>query len=64
VAEVTTSRGRRTEPRRCRPCRPSSWKAREIAIEKVGDTITKTAADRDVGTNDLLMSDLLRTNEL
>ena len=33
-------------------------------IEKVRDAITKTAANRDDGTNNLLMSDLLRTNEL
>lgn len=64
MAEVTTSRGLRTEPRRCRPCRPGSWRAHEIVIEKVRDAITKTAANRDDGTNNLLMSDLLRTNEL
>jgi starvation-inducible DNA-binding protein len=38
--------------------------AHEIVIEKVRDAITKTAANRDDGTNDLLMSDVLRTNEL
>jgi starvation-inducible DNA-binding protein len=38
--------------------------AHEIIIEKVRDAITKTAETRDDGTNDLLMSDVLRTNEL
>jgi DNA-binding ferritin-like protein len=37
--------------------------AHEIVIEKVRDAITKTAANRDDGTNDLLMGDVLRTNE-
>src|SRR6058998_1380660 len=38
--------------------------AHEIIIEKVREAITKTAQNRDDGTNDLLMSDVLRTNEL
>jgi len=38
--------------------------AHEIIIEKVRETITKTAEARDDGTNDMLMSDVLRTNEL
>jgi starvation-inducible DNA-binding protein len=38
--------------------------AHEIVIEKVRDAITKTAANRDDGTNDMLMGDRLRTNEL
>jgi starvation-inducible DNA-binding protein len=38
--------------------------AHEIIIEKVREAITKTAETRDDGTNDLLMSDILRTNEL
>ena len=38
--------------------------AHEIIIEKVRDAITKTADNRDDGTNDLLMSDVLRTNEI
>ena len=38
--------------------------AHEIVIEKVRDAITKTAANRDDGTNDLLMSDVLRTHEM
>jgi starvation-inducible DNA-binding protein len=38
--------------------------AHEIVIEKVREAITKTAESRDDGTNDLLMSDVLRTNEL
>ena len=38
--------------------------AHEIIIEKTRDAITKTAASRDDGTNDLLMSEVLRTNEL
>ena len=38
--------------------------AHEIIIEKVRDAIAKTADTRDDGTNDLLMSDVLRTNEL
>jgi starvation-inducible DNA-binding protein len=36
----------------------------EIIIEKVRDAIGRTAKNRDDGTNDLLMSDVLRTNEL
>ncbi len=38
--------------------------AHEIIIEKVREAITKTAETRDDGTNDMLMSDVLRTNEL
>jgi len=38
--------------------------AHEIVIEKVRDAITRTAANRDDGTNDMLMGDVLRTNEL
>jgi len=38
--------------------------AHEILIEKVRDAIAKTAANRDDGTNDLMMSEVLRTNEL
>jgi starvation-inducible DNA-binding protein len=38
--------------------------AHEIIIEKVREAITKTEESRDDGTNDLLMSDVLRTNEL
>ena len=38
--------------------------AHEIIIEKLRDAIAKTADTRDDGTNDLLMSDVLRTNEL
>src|SRR5438309_1552485 len=36
----------------------------EIIIEKVREAIEKTAKNGDDGTNDLLMSDVLRTNEL
>jgi starvation-inducible DNA-binding protein len=38
--------------------------AHEIIIQKAREAITKTAESRDDGTNDLLMSDVLRTNEL
>jgi starvation-inducible DNA-binding protein len=38
--------------------------AHEIIIEKVREAIQKTAQTGDDGTNDLLMSDVLRTNEL
>ena len=38
--------------------------AHEIVIEKVRNAITGTAANRDDGTNDMLMGDVLRTNEL
>jgi len=38
--------------------------AHEIVIGKVREAIAKTAANRDDGTNDLLMSEVLRTNEL
>jgi starvation-inducible DNA-binding protein len=38
--------------------------AHEMIIEKVRDAITRTGETRDDGTNDLLMSDVLRTNEL
>jgi starvation-inducible DNA-binding protein len=38
--------------------------AHEIVIEKVREAIGRTATNRDDGTNDLLMSDVLRTNEL
>jgi starvation-inducible DNA-binding protein len=38
--------------------------AHEIVIEKVRDAIAKTAANRDDGTNDILMSEVLRTNEM
>jgi starvation-inducible DNA-binding protein len=38
--------------------------AHEIIIGKVRDAITATSANRDDGTNDLLMSDVLRRHEL
>jgi starvation-inducible DNA-binding protein len=38
--------------------------AHEIIIEKVREAIAKTAKNGDDGTNDLLMSDVLRTNEI
>ncbi len=38
--------------------------AHEIIIEKVREAIKKTAQNGDDGTNDLLMGDVLRTNEL
>ena len=38
--------------------------AHEIVIEKVRDAIKTTAGNGDDGTNDLLMGDVLRTNEL
>ena len=38
--------------------------AHQIIIEKVREAITRTMDTRDDGTNDLLMSDVLRTNEL
>lgn len=38
--------------------------AHELIIEKVREAITKTAAVGDDGTNDLLIGDVLRTNEL
>ena len=38
--------------------------AHEIIIEKVREAIGKTAANGDDGTNDLLMSGVLRTNEI
>jgi starvation-inducible DNA-binding protein len=37
--------------------------AHQIIIEKVRDSIQKTAQNGDDGTNDLLMSDVLRPNE-
>ena len=36
----------------------------EIIIEKVRKAIAKTAEIRDDGPNDMLMSDVLRANEL
>jgi starvation-inducible DNA-binding protein len=38
--------------------------AHETIIEKVRDAIDKTDEIKDMGTNDLLMGDVLRTNEL
>jgi starvation-inducible DNA-binding protein len=38
--------------------------AHEIVIDKTRDAITRTMTSRDDGTNDLLMSEVLRTNEL
>ena len=38
--------------------------AHEIILGKVRDAITATAANRDDGTNDMLMSDVLRRHEL
>jgi starvation-inducible DNA-binding protein len=38
--------------------------AHEIIITKVRDAITRTQANRDDGTNDLLMGDVLRRHEL
>jgi starvation-inducible DNA-binding protein len=38
--------------------------AHEIIIAKVREAITRTAANSDDGTNDLLMGDVLRRHEL
>jgi starvation-inducible DNA-binding protein len=38
--------------------------AHEIVIEKLREAITRTMESRDDGTNDLLIGDVLRTNEL
>jgi starvation-inducible DNA-binding protein len=38
--------------------------AHELIIAEVRDAISATAANRDDGTNDLLMSDVLRRHEL
>lgn len=38
--------------------------AHELIITEVREAITKTTANRDDGTNDLLMSEVLRTHEL
>ncbi len=38
--------------------------AHEVIIEKVRDAIDKTEKNEDWGSNDLLMGDVLRTNEL
>jgi starvation-inducible DNA-binding protein len=38
--------------------------AHEIIITKARDAITRTTANRDDGTNDLLMGDVLRRHEL
>jgi starvation-inducible DNA-binding protein len=38
--------------------------AHEVIIAKVRDAITRTAANRDDGTNDMLMGDVLRRHEL
>jgi starvation-inducible DNA-binding protein len=38
--------------------------AHEIMIEKVRDAIDKTEASKDMGTNDLLMGDVLRRHEM
>ena len=38
--------------------------AHELILYEIRNGITKTAANRDDGTNDLLMSDVLRTHEL
>lgn len=38
--------------------------AHELIIAEVREAIDRTAINKDGGTNDLLMSDVLRTNEL
>jgi starvation-inducible DNA-binding protein len=38
--------------------------AHELILSEIREGISKTAANRDDGTNDLLMSEVLRTNEL
>ena len=38
--------------------------AHETIIEEVRDAIDRTEKNEDWGSNDLLMSDVLRTNEL
>jgi len=38
--------------------------AHELILHEIREGITKTAANSDGGTNDLLMSDVLRTHEL
>ena len=38
--------------------------AHELIVAEVREAIDRTAINKDGGTNDLLMSDVLRTNEL
>jgi starvation-inducible DNA-binding protein len=38
--------------------------AHEIVIAKIREAITRTAANRDDGTNDMLMGDVLRVHEM
>jgi starvation-inducible DNA-binding protein len=38
--------------------------AHEIVITKIRDAITRTTGNRDDGTNDMLMGDVLRRHEL
>jgi starvation-inducible DNA-binding protein len=38
--------------------------AHETIIEKVREAIDKTEESKDMGTNDLLMGDILRTHEM
>jgi starvation-inducible DNA-binding protein len=38
--------------------------AHEIVVTKLRDAITRTMANRDDGTNDLLMGEVLRRHEL
>jgi starvation-inducible DNA-binding protein len=43
----------------------SRWlETHELILHEVREAITVTAANRDDGTNDLLMSEVSRTNEL
>jgi starvation-inducible DNA-binding protein len=64
VAEVTTIPRPPNGAEAVPPMLSRLLEAHEIVIEKVREAIAKTAETKDDGTNDLLMSDVLRTNEL
>ena len=64
AAELTTHRAR-AGWRRGRPGQISRLlEAHETILEKVREAIEVTEESKDWGSNDLLMSDVLRTNEL
>jgi starvation-inducible DNA-binding protein len=64
VAEVTTIPRPPNGAEAVPPMLSRLLEAHEIVIENAREAIARTAETKDDGTNDLLMSDVLRTNEL
>ena len=54
----------RTAPKRCRPCSPGCSRRTRSSSPRCATPSPATTANRDDGTNDLLVGDVLRRHEL